>query len=70
MCAQLFELTLHKLNFYIMIRVWGVGQEILYILFFLTLLASFFPLLSLVNNPHSTATQMSKCFKNIKKIKK
>lgn len=36
---------------------------------FLTLLAFFFPLLSLVNNPHSTATQMSKCFKNIKKNK-
>lgn len=50
-----------------MIRV-GVGQEILYFFkkknysFF-----SFFALLSLVNNPHSPATQMSKCFKNIKK---
>lgn len=29
MCGQLFELSLYKLNFYIMIRV-GVGQEILY----------------------------------------
>ena len=69
MCGQLFELSLYKLNFYIMIRV-GVGQEILYffkkkknfIRFFF-----FFALLSLVNNPLSPATQMSKCFKNIKK---
>ena len=70
MCGQLFELSLYKLNFYIMIRV-GVGQEILY--FFkkkkklYSVFFFFFALLSLVNNPLSPATQMSKCFKNIKK---
>lgn len=70
MCGQLFELSLYKLNIYIMISV-GVGQEILYFFKKKTKLYSgfffFFALLSLVNNPHSPATQMSKCFKNIKK---
>lgn len=51
-----------------MIRVEGKSRNIVFL--FLTLLAFFFALLSLVNNPHSTATQMSKCFKNRKKIKK
>ena len=41
MCGQLFELSLYKLNFYIMIRV-GVGQEILYFLKKKTTLFIFF----------------------------
>lgn len=44
MCDQLFELNLHKLNFYIMIRGWEVGQEVLYILLFLNFIGFFFPL--------------------------